>query len=47
MNNLDKQYKELLETILHYGVDKKDRTGRYRSILGTPSNNERWIPNNN
>ena len=27
MNNLDKQYKELLETILHYGVDKKDRTG--------------------
>ena len=38
MNNLDKQYKELLETILHYGVDKKDRTATVLNLsLGTPS----------
>ena len=27
MNTLDKQYQELLQTILDYGVEKKDRTG--------------------
>ena len=27
MNNIDRQYKELLEQILHFGVEKKDRTG--------------------
>ncbi len=27
MNNIDRQYKELLEHILHFGVEKKDRTG--------------------
>jgi len=27
MNKLDKQYQELLQTILDYGVEKKDRTG--------------------
>ena len=25
MNNIDRQYKELLEHILHFGVDKQDR----------------------
>lgn len=35
MNNLDRQYTELLKTIIEYGIDKTDRTGTgTRSIFG-------------
>jgi len=35
MNNIDRQYKELLLQIIHFGVDKKDRTGTgTKSIFG-------------
>ena len=35
MNNIDRQYKELLEHIIHFGVDKQDRTGTgTKSLFG-------------
>ena len=34
-NNIDRQYKELLEHLIHFGVDKADRTGTgTKSIFG-------------
>jgi thymidylate synthase len=35
INELDRQYKELLETIIHFGIEKKDRTGTgTKSVFG-------------
>jgi thymidylate synthase len=35
MNNLDKQYQQLLQDILDYGIDKQDRTGTgCKSLFG-------------
>ena len=35
MNNIDRQYKELLEHILHFGINKEDRTGTgTKSVFG-------------
>jgi len=44
MNSLDGQYQELLQAILDYGVEKKDRTGTgTKSIFGyTFRHNMSW-----
>jgi thymidylate synthase len=39
MNNIDKQYIDLLQDILDNGVEKKDRTGTIYNLLNKLDNN--------